>query len=172
MNKMDRRSLKSMLSFGAAALFAVGAAAAQVATVTGTDVDAKFPGAAMIDSSGNYQQEVQACLSGQTQQARDDCLTEARNAHADKQRGVLDAGDSFEANALMRCDVFPMGEDKAACRARVMGMGSIEGSVADGGLLREVETVVLPEGQASVTIDAQTDSPVVLVPSTNVLGNR
>lgn len=150
MTTLDTRSKKSLISFGVAALLAVGAATAQVAT---------------IDASGSYQQEVQACMSGQTQQDRETCLTEARNANADKRRGVLDTQGSLEANAMGRCEVFTSGEDKAACQARVMGMGSAEGSVAGGGMIREVETVVLPEGQSSVTVEPKTADPVVLVPS-------
>jgi hypothetical protein len=135
MKKTDR-SLKSMLSFGAAALLAVGAATAQVAT------DQSFPGAAGIDSSGSYQSEVQACMSGNTQQSRADCLKEARNAAAEKQRGKLETYGAHEAHATARCEVHQIAEDRAACRARVMGMGDVEGSVAGGGLLRELETTV------------------------------
>jgi hypothetical protein len=47
----------------------------------------------------------------------------------------------------------------------MMGYGSTEGSVAGGGVLREVETVVMPAGSGSVTIQPQTSDPVVLVPS-------
>ena len=156
MKNQDARSNKSLVSFGVAALLAVGAATAQVATGTGTGIDA----------TGSYQSEVQACNSGQTQQSREDCLKEARNARADKQRGVLDNSGAAEANAMGRCDVHTSGEDKAACRARTMGMGSTQGSVAGGGVLREVETVVMPAGQSSVTIQPQTSSePVVLVPA-------
>lgn len=163
MKAVDSRSRKSLISFGVTALLAVGAATAQVAT-----------GTTGIDASGNYQQEVQACMSGQTQQARDTCLEEARNAQADKKRGVLDTYGGHEANAMARCNVFATGENKAACEARVMGMGNIEGSVAGGGVLREVETVVLPEGHRSVTIEPQTSDPVVLVPSPglNTMGNK
>ena len=57
------------------------------------------------------------------------------------------------------------GEDQAACQARVMGYGSTTGSVAAGGVLREVETVVLPAGATSVTIEPKTADPVVLVPT-------
>ena len=163
MNKTDR-SLKSVLSYGAAALLAVGAATAQVAMAAGSS-DAAFPGASMIDNSGSYQSEVQSCLSGKTQQDRDTCLKEARNAHADKQRGVLNTYGEHEQNAMARCGVFQGGEDKAACEARVLGYGNVDGSVAGGGLIRESETVVLPPGQHSVTIDPQTDNPVVIVPS-------
>lgn len=166
MRKTDR-SLKSTLSFAAAALLAVGAATAQVATHN----DARFPGANGIDHTGSYQSEMNACMRGATQQARDDCMKEARNAHADKARGVLDTQGSLQANAMNRCDVFQSGEDKAACQARVLGMGPVDGSVASGGLLRESETVVLPSDQHSVTIVPQTSDPIVLVPSTS-MGNR
>ena len=148
------RSRKSLVSFGVAALLAVTAATAQVAT-----------GTTGIDASGSYQQEVNACMTGNTQQDQATCLREARNAQADKKRGVLDnAGAQFDSNAATRCDVLN-GEDKAACQARVMGYGSITGSVAAGGVLREVETVVLPAGQTSVTIEPKTADPVVLVPA-------
>jgi hypothetical protein len=147
-------SRKSLVSYGVAALFAMTAATAQVAT-----------GTTGIDASGSYQHEVNACMTGQTQQDRDTCLREARNARADKQRGVLDnAGAQFQANATARCDALA-GEDKAACQARLLGYGETTGSVAGGGVLREVETVVLPPGATSVTIEPKTADPVVLVPS-------
>jgi hypothetical protein len=150
-----RSHKRSLQSFGLAALLAVTAATAQVAT-----------GQTGIDASGNYQSEVQACMTGKTQQDRDTCLTEARNARADKKRGVLDnAGGQFEANAQARCGPLT-GEDKAACQARVLGFGNTTGSVAGGGVLREVETVVMPPGASSVTVEPQTSSgPVVLVPA-------
>jgi len=160
MKKTDR--LKSMMSYGAAALLAIGAATAQVA-MAGSSSDASFPGAAPADNTGNYQSEVQSCLSGKTQQDRDTCLKEARNAQADKQRGVLNTYGGREDNAMARCNVFN-GEDKAACEARVLGYGSVDGSVAGGGLIRESETVVLPQGQHSVTIEPKTENPIVIVP--------
>jgi hypothetical protein len=151
-----------MLSFGAAALLAVGAATAQVAT---SPSDAAFPGAAPADPTGSYLSEVQSCNSGMTQQDRATCLKEARNAAADKSRGVLNNYPSKDEHAMARCDVHSPGEDRAACEARVLGMGNVDGSVAGGGLLRESETVVLPRGQHDVTIQPQTENPIVLVPS-------
>ena len=148
------RTRKSLLSFGVAALLAVGAATAQVAV-----------GATGIDASGSYQQEVQACLSGRTQQDQATCLKEARNAQADKRRGRLDTQGQLEANAMARCSVFRDSEERGACEARVMGFGSASGSVAGGGLIREVETVVMPSGQSSVTVEPQTSEPVVLLPT-------
>lgn len=146
-------SHKSLVSFGAAALLAATAAAAQVA------------GAQDIDDSGDYRHEVQSCLSGKTPQDKATCLKEARNAQADKKRGRLgNAGGEFQANASARCDALA-GDEKAACQARMLGYGSTSGSVAGGGLLREVEIVVLPADSGPVTIEPQTPNPVVVVPS-------
>ena len=154
MTANNSHSRKSLLSFGVVALLAVTAATAQVAT-----------GTTGIDASGSYQQEVNACMTGKTQQDQATCLREARNAQADKKRGVLDnSGSQFDSNAATRCEVLA-GEEKAACQARVLGYGNTTGSVAAGGVLREVETVVLPAGQTSVTIEPKTADPVVLVPA-------
>ncbi len=153
--KARARSRRGLVSFGAAVLLAMTAATAQVASgMVGTGIDA----------SGNYRQEVQACISGNTQQDQATCLQEARNARAAKERGGLDAYGNHEANALARCEPLS-GEDQAACRARVMGYGNTSGSVAGGGILREVETVVLPPGQNSLVIEPKTSEPVVLVPT-------
>lgn len=143
---------KSIISFGFTALLAVTAATAQVAGSTG------------IDASGNFQQEVNACLSGRTQQDQETCLTEARNAQADKARGELQSSSNTQDNAMSRCEVFTNGEENAACQARVMRLGNSSGSVAGGGVIREVETVFVPAGQTSLTFEAQTDKPVVMVP--------
>ena len=152
-------SRKSLVSFGVTALFAVTAAAAQVVTGAGA-----APGATGIDASGNYQHEVQSCLSGRTQEDQATCLREARNAQAERQRGDLQmSGQQYQANAMQRCNALN-GEDKAACQARMMGYGETSGSVAGGGVLREVETVVVPPGADSVRIEPQTPDPVVIVP--------
>ena len=154
MTANNSHSRKSLLSFGVVALLAVTAATAQVAT-----------GTTGIDASGSYQQEVNACMTGKTQQDQATCLREARNAQADKKRGVLDnSGSQFDSNAATRCEVLA-GEEKAACQARVLGYGNTTGSVAAGGVLREVETVVMPEGARSITIEPKTADPVVLVPA-------
>ena len=158
---IPQRSRKSLISFGLAALLSISAAALLTVTAATAQVAAGTTG---IDASGNYRQEVQACMNGRTAQDRDTCLREARNAQAERQRGGLDAAQ-LEANAAARCDVLS-GEEKAACRARVLGYGSTSGSVAGGGVLREVETVVMPPGSGSITVEPQTRSePVVLVPA-------
>jgi hypothetical protein len=100
-----------------------------------------------IDASGSYKQEVKACMSGPAVQDQATCLKEARNARADKKRGLLDStnGD-LQANALARCQALS-GNEKMACQDRMMGGGKATGSVSGGGVLREIETVV-PTGRA------------------------
>ena len=156
MAKNSPSSSKSLLYFGAVALLAVSAASAQV--VTGTTG---------IDASGSFQQELNACMTGKTQQDKDTCVREARNAQADKKRGVLENASSnadLQTNAVARCNALS-GEEKAACELRVNGYGSTSGSVAGGGALKQVETVVMPPNVNAITINAQTPNPVVLVPA-------
>lgn len=92
----------------------------------------------MLDTSGNYRGEVRACREGRTAEDRPTCLREARNAEADRKRGRLTNQGNFEANALARCSAFKQAQDKEACRARIVGHVEIQGSVAGGGILRQV----------------------------------
>lgn len=141
---------------GLSLLMAAGAAVAQVPiTATGTTG---------IDTSGDVQKERAACMAGRTQQDQATCLREANNAAAEKRKGRLDnSGGQFDANARQRCEVLT-GENRSACEARVMGYGSTQGSVAAGGVIRQVETVVVPPGATSMRIEPQTSAPVLLVP--------
>lgn len=104
------------------------------------------PGATGIDASGSYQSEMAACRNGQTQQDQTTCMIEARNAHAAKKRGRIGdtSSDQLALNAMARCNVL-RGDDKAACQLRMQGQGSTSGSVAGGGVLREITTEVPAE---------------------------
>lgn len=145
---------KSMTYFGLTSLLAVSAATAQVAT-----------GTTGIDASGNTQREKAACHSGMTQQDYVTCMREATNAAAEKRSGKLDnSGGQFQANALKRCDVLK-GEDQIACQARILGYGSTSGSVAGGGVVRQVETVVVPADAGTVTIQPKTSGGIVVIPA-------
>lgn len=103
---------------------------------------------AAIDNSGDYRQEVQACREGRTAEDRATCLREARNAQADKRRGVLTTVGTLRDNALARCSVHREKIDQDACQERVQGAAQVSGSVAGGGLLREY-VVTLPPPPAS-----------------------
>lgn len=147
MNASERRhSHIGLLAFGVgfSSLMAMGTATAQVG-----------PGTTGIDDSGNYRQEVQACRTGKTAEDQATCLREAKSAQADRKKGTLTNSGNFEANALARCDVFKDSQDKDACRGRVVGHATLSGSVAGGGLLRELETTVPASQTASERTDTQ-----------------
>ena len=145
------RITKSLAGFALTALFAIGATAQVAVGTTG------------IDATGNAASEMAACKSGRTQQDRETCLKEVRNANAAKRAGKIDnSGGQFRANALMRCNAL-MGEDKLACEARVVGYGNAKGSVAGGGVITEVETVVVPSDASTVRIQPQTANDTILV---------
>lgn len=91
-----------------------------------------------MDRSGDYRQEVQACREGRSGEDRATCLKEARFAEAERRRGTLTNTGSFQDNALARCQIFKTADDKEACRARIVGHVQIEGSVAGGGILRQI----------------------------------
>lgn len=148
------RLATSAAAFAAAALLSLGATAQIAAGTTG------------IDATGNASSEMNACLTGRTQQDRETCMTEVRNANAAKRAGQVDnAGGQFGANALKRCDVF-QGEELIACQARIVGYGKTDGSVAGGGAIRQVETVVVPAGATNVRIQPQTSSDnIVVIPA-------
>jgi hypothetical protein len=115
-----------------------------------------------IDATGSTQSERNACLTGRTQQDQATCLREANNAAADKRKGQLDSNGNLTANALARCAVLT-GTDQVACEARVLGYGGSDGSVAGGGMIKEVEVISVPaDPRQPVTIVPQTDSPVIL----------
>lgn len=149
---------KAAIAFGMCALFAVVAATAQVSGIGTT-------GNTGIDSSGNYRQERAWCIANTAGEAQANCLKGSSAAQTEKRQGTLDNnGGNFNANAMERCKVFTA-EERAACEARVAGLGSSSGSVQSGGVIKQVETVVLPPGKSSVTIEPKTANPVLLVPA-------
>ena len=142
--------VKSLCAFSLTALLAM-TTTAQIAT-----------GTTGIDATGNAASEMAACNNGTTQQSRETCMTEVRNANAAKRAGQLNnEGEQLKANALMRCNSL-QGEDKTACEARVAGYGSTQGSVAGGGVITQVETVVVPQGE-TVNIQPQTSTDTIIV---------
>ena len=143
---------KEAVAVALTALLAVTGAAAQIAA-----------GSTGIDATGNARSELAACNSGKTQQSRATCITEVKNANAAKRAGKLDnAGGQFKANALKRCDALS-GTDKIACEARMAGYGNTQGSVAGGGVIREIESVVVPANVSTIQIQSQPSSDTIIV---------
>ena len=122
---------KSLCAFSLTALLAMTASAQIASGTTG------------IDATGNAASEMAKCKNGTSQQSQETCMTEVRNAAAAKRAGKIDnAAGPYRTNALKRCDVL-QGDNKLDCEARVAGDGSPQGSVAGGGVLTQVETVVV-----------------------------
>lgn len=127
---------------------------------------AQSRGVSAAENARLYRQEVAACESGASSQSRAACLDEARSARVERRRGGLDTPEqSLQANALARCQVFQPGPDMEACRARVMGQGSVSGSVEGGGLLREY-AVTIPVEPASSGMGAAPSAPTTAPSST------
>ncbi|HUG22293.1 hypothetical protein [Piscinibacter sp.] len=107
---------------------------------------------ATANAQARYQQERAACLSGQSNQDRATCLQEAGAAFAQAKREGLNDGPAaqYQNNALQRCEALP-GDDRQACVARMQGQGTTTGSVATGGIYRELVTreIVSPSTAAS-----------------------
>lgn len=123
------------------------------------------PGSTGIDASGDYHKEMQACRQGRTAQNRATCMEEAREARKARRQGGLDTpAQSMGANAMARCEGMK-DADMAACHARMMGHGRTSGSVAGGGMLRELDVVEMQPGQDSVNVAPKGDTPVLVVPA-------
>lgn len=168
---MTSRLRRGCLWLGALSAFAVPGAAVAQAPSGGQHLAPAAGSPAItrrhtpIDDSGRYERELQACRSGRSHQARETCLQEARHAQAERRRGELALrGEDYMSNALARCEPLA-GEESASCEARVLGFGNASGSVAGGGLLRWVETVVLPPSENQVSFVPRTSEPVVVIPA-------
>jgi hypothetical protein len=107
---------------------ATGCLAAHAAKEAAADVDAR------------YQRERSACVDGRSGQARETCLREAAAARVQARTEGLDtAPQDYESNATRRCAALG-DEDRTACLARMQGQGTASGSVAGGGIYRELIT--------------------------------
>lgn len=96
---------------------------------------------ASAEAQSSYKNDVANCNAGNTQQDRATCLREAGAALQESRRGDLTNAPRAQkqADAMQRCDALS-GSDRDACQARMRGEGSVSGSVAGGGILREIVT--------------------------------
>ena len=93
------------------------------------------------DSEARYQRDAAACRTAGHANDKANCLSEASTARASREpaSGDLDAG-RFARNALKRCEPLPE-PDRSDCVARIQqGKGTTQGSVAGGGIYRELVT--------------------------------
>ncbi|MES2949557.1 MAG: hypothetical protein V4858_13530 [Pseudomonadota bacterium] len=97
-------------------------------------------------AQARYQREVAACAANNPDVDKSSCMKDARNALAEIKRGRMNESTSaadFERHALLRCEAH-RGEDKSDCIARIQGRGRTLGSVASGGILRELTATKTP----------------------------
>ncbi|WP_395701503.1 hypothetical protein [Aquabacterium sp.] len=89
-----------------------------------------------------YRQERAKCLDGRSPQDRATCLQEAGAARAEALRGRLDNHEdaaTLARNALQRCQSQPEA-DRADCERLARGEGERSGSVAAGGVFKQLIT--------------------------------
>ena len=136
----------------AALLVVIPAEAAPAAASAAASASANV--SANASASARYQQDRAACMNGQSNQDRATCLKEAGAAYNEAKHGGLKVTGSsggrsdLEANSTQRCMALPA-EDAKACMARMRGEGSTSGTVASGGMLRELVTLE-PAASAAV----------------------
>ena len=93
-----------------------------------------------VSSQLQYQRDTAACRTPPNRPDRDDCLSEASTAFASREPVSVDPDPGrYLRNALKRCE--PLSEpDRSDCVARIQGQGTTSGSVAGGGIYRELVT--------------------------------
>jgi hypothetical protein len=96
---------------------------------------------AQSDVQQRYQADRAACLEGRSSQDRATCLREAGAAAQAARQGQLASDPAAERNRTARCERVPA-EERSACLARLDGRGTVSGSVAEGGVLREYRETV------------------------------
>ena len=116
--------------------------AAAVLLSFGMTVSMAAPRAPAAGIQAQYEHERAACLSDKTGPDQAVCLQDAVSARGAALRGQLTNPEdvNYRRNALERCQVFK-GEDAKECRERILGGGTVSGSVDGGGVLRQLVTI-------------------------------
>ena len=91
-------------------------------------------------AQSRYQRDKLACMRLRPRDERANCMREASAVLADTHPNRVDSDPGrYARNALERCK--PLREpDRSDCVARMQGQGSTSGSVAGGGITRELVT--------------------------------
>lgn len=118
----------SLSVFATGALLAAGMAAAA--------------GGDLADAQARYKQDRAACISARPYQDQSACLREAGAALAAARRGRSGEDPSaYEQNRLSRCERLPA-DEREDCVRRMLGEGTVSGSVESGGIFRELRTTL------------------------------
>lgn len=93
------------------------------------------------NAAANYKNEMAACRNESPKSMRAACIAEAKKTLSDYRRGTESYQQTLQSNALQRCNALE-GDNRRDCESRLRGEGNADGSVAEGGILRETVTVV------------------------------
>jgi hypothetical protein len=97
--------------------------------------------AAAPSAKALYQRDIARCGTQRPAAERDNCLSEASTANQARLPAVVDTDPGrYARNALLRCQVLK-GADRQDCVSRMHGAGTTSGSVAEGGIYRELVTL-------------------------------
>jgi hypothetical protein len=131
MNKMSTTTREWIAGLAAVLLLAPVLAAERPAATT-----------ELAKAQALYVRERAACLDGTSQQERAACLKEAGAALGEAKRSRLGNGEDARAlrsNAVQRCDAV-RAEDRDSCRRMALGEGTVSGTAAAGGVVKELVT--------------------------------
>lgn len=126
--------------------------------------------AELAELAARNRQERADCMSLPQGEARTDCVRDTNVAYAHAKRNrPSDIDPPFAKNATLRCDALS-GDENRDCLARMDGQGTTSGSVAGGGIYRElvvVETIAAPAPAAppSPTTGMPTAPSTVMPPA-------
>jgi hypothetical protein len=106
------------------------------------------------DPHVRYQREAGACYTARPADRRADCLSDAALRLANSlPTPATESSDALARNLLKRCEPLPE-QDRQDCVARMQGQGTTSGSVASGGIYRELVTREVGVAQAAASAPA------------------
>lgn len=92
------------------------------------------------DIQARYQRDSALCMSARYKGDRNECMSEASTARSMALPSPFDPDPGrYARNALKRCEPLPE-SDRRDCIARMQGQGTTTGTVAGGGIYRELVT--------------------------------
>ena len=150
--RMNKLLLKHVHVAGALILLA-GACSALPALAAGASAAAQ--------SEARYQRDAAVCLSRRYVGDKGECLSDASTARASREPVTIDPDPGrFARNALKRCERLSE-PDRGDCVSRMKGGGTTSGSVAGGGIYRELVTREPSAAPAVPAVPAAPAAPAV-----------
>lgn len=140
-------------------------AAAALLVLTPAVLAQSKPSRASIEAT--YRSDRAACLDSASQHERSSCLREAGAVRAEALRGrrpVTELSpEELARNALQRCQRLPP-ENKMLCERMARGEGSASGSVAGGGVIKELVIQVPAPAPPMADPPAMSAPPPMMTP--------